>query len=130
MINDDLSELQEIKNAIQQLSDRITKLENRRISDKQYFEYLADQAISKLTVIPDFNLYRENVKNDQSKVMKQHLNKLPTDLIQDRKDLVKMLNKTTKMPKDLSYGIGELSANFEVKLGEMENDTCCFFINV
>ena len=135
MINDNLSELQEIKNAIEQLSDRITKLENRRISDKQYFKYLADQAISKLTAIPDFNLYRENVKkeieskfssleykllNEQSQIIRNRLSDLPSKLIEDRKRLFNLLKQTTDMLKDLSYGVGSLSDNFKVKLGEMD----------
>lgn len=130
-------ELEEIKLTIQKLSDRIDNLEKNNAANKQYFEYLAELAISKLTVIPDFALYRENVSkeieskfsslqykllNEQSQVVRSHLNKLPTDLIEDRKLLFKILNETTKMLKDLSYGIGELSNNFSVKLGDMGNE--------
>jgi hypothetical protein len=131
------SELEEIKLTIQKLSDRIENLEKANAANKQYFEYLTDLAISKLTVIPDFALYRENVNkeieskfsslqykllNEQSQVVRSHLNKLPTDLIEDRKSLFKILNETTKMLKDLSYGIGELSNNFSVKLGKMGDE--------
>lgn len=129
------SELQEIKDTIQQLSDRITELETRRISDKQYFEYLADQAISKLKVIPDFDLYRENVEklinskfsslehrllNEQSQIIRNRLGDLPSELIEDRKLLIKLLKYTTDVLRELGSGIGSLSHDFKVKLGEMD----------
>lgn len=129
-----MSELQEIKETIQQLSDRITELETRRISDKQYFEYLADQSISKLKVIPDFDLYRENVEklisskfssleykllNEQSQIIRNRLGDVPSELVEDRKRLLNLLSQTTDILKDLSYGIGSLSDNFKVKLGDV-----------
>ncbi|HEY9703520.1 MAG TPA: hypothetical protein V6C58_13810 [Allocoleopsis sp.] len=132
-----MSELQEIKDTIQQLSDKITELENRRISDKQYFEYLTDQSMSHLKVIPDFALCRENVEklihskfssleykllNEQSQIIRNRLSNLPSELIEDRKRLFDLLKEATDMLKDLSYGISSSSDNFKVKLGDIKNE--------
>lgn len=109
-------ELMEINQNIKDLTHKLNQLEKQRNSDKEYFNYLSDLLISRVSNIPDFTMYGtkvdETINNKFNRLEKQILSQIKYDVNRRLDDVPTDLVKASKQIRDESKDLLIMFRNF------------------